>query len=44
MDSLEGVLGPRHRVASFLLDGDKIEIQMEPDYFQEYQGYKGGCK
>lgn len=42
MESLERVLDLGQRVASFVVDGDMIEIPMQPDYVPEDPGYNGG--
>lgn len=42
MESMEGVLDLGHRVGSFVVYGDKIEIPREPEYVQEDAGYKVG--
>lgn len=39
MEIMEGVLNLVNRVASFIVDGDNIEIPMEPNYVQEDPGY-----
>lgn len=40
METMEGVLDLGNQVASFVVDGDKIEIPMEPDYIHGDPGYK----
>lgn len=40
MEIVEGVLDLVNRLASFVVNGDKIEIPMEPDHVQEDPRYK----
>lgn len=42
METMEGVLELGNGFASFFVDGDKIELPMEPDYVHENPGYKAG--
>lgn len=42
MESLERMLDLEHHVASFVVDGDKIEIPMHLDYVPEDPHYKAG--
>lgn len=40
--TMEGFLDLGNRVSSSVVDGEKIEIPMEPDYVHEDPGYKAG--